>query len=56
MISREVKLVPEPHPEGNLQEPIDSSADQKEFHLEDIFDFLKTGVEVNILQQLVSNH
>ncbi|GFQ91116.1 glycerol-3-phosphate acyltransferase 3-like [Trichonephila clavata] len=49
VISREVKLVPDPCPEGG--EPQQNSVlsrDQKEFRLEDIFDFVKTGVEAVI--------
>lgn len=50
VISRGVKLVPEPHSEGNGSiKPIDSSKDRKEFNLEDIFDFIKGGVEVIIV-------
>lgn len=47
MISRKVKLVPEPHPDGDLLQS-ESSTNQKEFHLDDVFDFVKAGVEVNV--------
>lgn len=49
VISRAVKLVPEPHPEGNgSSQPTDSPKDLKEFNLEDVFGFVKTGVEAVI--------
>lgn len=46
VISREVKLVPEPHPEGSKLQKSQLALDPKKFHLEDICDFVKTGVEV----------
>ncbi|KAG8199541.1 hypothetical protein JTE90_009382 [Oedothorax gibbosus] len=48
VISREVRLVPEPHPEGSKLEKSQLSLDPKEFHLEDICDFVKAGVEAVI--------
>ncbi|XP_054723756.1 glycerol-3-phosphate acyltransferase 3-like [Uloborus diversus] len=53
VISREVKLVPEPHPEGCLL-PSDISAAPKEFHLKDISDFIKAGVEAVIEDEVTS--
>lgn len=52
VISREVKLVPEPHPEGSKLQKAQLSLDPKKFHLEDICDFVKTGVEVTVLLYL----
>nr|XP_042899964.1 glycerol-3-phosphate acyltransferase 4 isoform X2 [Parasteatoda tepidariorum] len=56
VISREVKLVPEPHPEGNNGHLEDSKLplNRTEFHLEHIFNFIKAGVESVIEDEVTS--